>query len=70
MFAIVEHELRKGEDVLAHVIERQLFYFADKEGLAALLKYLGDSPWVEAFTVLRDHMDVFNDENPRRSFPL
>lgn len=67
IFAVGENELGDGEDVLAHVLERQISYFADKEGLAGLLKYLGDSPWVEVFGVLRDG---FNADNPRKLFSL
>lgn len=67
IFADGEHELGDGEDVLAHVLERHISYFADKEGLAGLLKHLGDSPWVEVFGVLRDG---FNADNPRKPFSL
>ncbi|KAJ0106876.1 hypothetical protein J7T55_014952 [Diaporthe amygdali] len=67
IFAVGEHELGEGEDILAHVLERQISYFADKEGLAGLLRHLGDSPWVEIFGVLRDG---FNADNPRKPFSL
>ncbi|KAI4864017.1 kinase-like domain-containing protein [Hypoxylon rubiginosum] len=67
IFAVADHELAEGEDVLSHVLERQISYFADPEGLAAFLEYLSDSPWVEVFSVLRDS---FNAENPRRPVSL
>lgn len=67
IFAVGEDELGEGEDVLAHVLERQISYFADHKGLAGLLKYLGDSPWVQVFDVIRDS---FNKDNPRRPMSL
>lgn len=67
IFAVGEHELGDGEEVLAHILQRQISYFADKEGLVGLLKHLGDSPWVEVFSVLRDG---FNADNPRKPFSL
>ncbi|KAI1777265.1 kinase-like domain-containing protein [Hypoxylon cercidicola] len=63
LFAVGEDELAEGEEVLAHVLERQISYFADEEGLAGLLKHLGDSPWVQIFGVIRDG---FGKENPRK----
>lgn len=63
-----EQELGEGEEVLAHVLERQISYFANEESLASFMKYLGDSnPWVNIFAVVRDG---FNAENPRRSLTL
>jgi serine/threonine protein kinase len=67
LFAVDENELGEGEEVLAHVLERQISYFADKDGLDGLLQHLGDSPWVEIFGVIRDG---FNTDNPRRPFFL
>ncbi|KAI1502568.1 kinase-like domain-containing protein [Biscogniauxia marginata] len=63
IFAVGEDELGEGEDVLSHVLERQISYFADEEVLAVFLRYLGDNPWVQVFSVIRDN---FNGENPRK----
>jgi len=41
--------------------------FADAEGLAALLDYLGDNPWVQVFAVI---CDGFGKDNPRRPVRL
>jgi serine/threonine protein kinase len=49
--------------VLAHVLERQISYFADEKGLDALLKHLGDNPWIPIFRIIAGG---FNKENPRR----
>lgn len=62
-----EEEIGEGEEVLAHVIERQISFFADKEGIMAFLKYLGDSPWVQIFSVIKDG---FNAENRRKPLYL
>jgi serine/threonine protein kinase len=52
---------------LAVVIERQISYFADEERLCRFLEYLGDSPLVPIFEVIRDG---FNKDNPRRPFSI
>ena len=44
IFAVDEEELADGEEPLAVVLERQISYFADEDGLNGLLKHLGDSP--------------------------
>lgn len=67
IFAVGEDELSEGVDPLAIVIERQISYFADEDGLKEFLKYLGDNPWVSVFEVIRDG---FNKDNPRRPFLL
>lgn len=67
IFAVDEDELGEDEEVLAHVLERQISYFADREGLVGLLEHLGNSPWVEVFAVIRDG---FNADNPRRPISL
>lgn len=54
-------------DKLSIVIERQISYFADMDGLNGLLSHLQDNPWVQVFEVLRDS---FNEDNPRRPFSL
>ena len=67
IFAVDEKELAEGEELLAVVLERQISYFADKEGLDGVLKYLGDSPWCEVLKVIRGG---FNKANPRKPFSL
>jgi serine/threonine protein kinase len=67
IFAIDEAELEEGEEPLAVILERQMSYFADEEGLNAFLKYLGDSPWCQILEVLRDG---FNKTNPRKPISL
>lgn len=63
-----DEDLEEGVDPLAIVIERQISYFADEDGLNGFLKHLGpDNPWVRVFEVLRDG---FKKENPRRPFGL
>jgi serine/threonine protein kinase len=44
------------------VIERQISYFTDEDGLNGFLKHLGDNLWVRVFEVIRDG---FNQETPR-----
>ena len=63
IFAVEEDDLEEGEEALAVILERQISYFADEEGLDAFLKYLGDSPWSQILEVLRDR---FNETNPRK----
>ena len=60
-----EKALPGGEVALAHVLERQISYFADLEGFDGLLRHLGDSPWCKVLETLRDG---FNEENPREPF--
>ncbi|KAK2809389.1 hypothetical protein FQN50_003848 [Emmonsiellopsis sp. PD_5] len=67
IFAVGEDELDKGVDPLAIVIERQISYFADEDGLNGFLKCLDNNPWVHVFEVIRDG---FNKDNPRRPFFL
>ena len=67
IFAVNEEEVGEGEEVLGHVLERQISYFADLDGLNALMKHLGDSPWCEVLKVL---VGTFNETNPRRPFSL
>ena len=47
ILAVGEDEIGEGEELLGHVLERQISYFADWDGLVALFKHLGDSPWCE-----------------------
>lgn len=67
IFAVGDDELGPGEDKIAHVLERQITYFADEEGLVALLEYLDDNPWVQVFCIIRDG---FGKEKPRRPVRL
>jgi serine/threonine protein kinase len=67
IFAVGEEELDEGVDPLAIVIERQISYFADEDGLKRFLEHLGDNPWVRVFEVVRDG---FNIDSPRRPFFL
>ncbi|KAI4126993.1 MAG: hypothetical protein LQ338_003448 [Usnochroma carphineum] len=67
IFFVDEKELEEGEHILSHVLERQISYFADLDGLDALFKHLGDSPWCDIFRTLRDG---FNAENPRKPVAL
>ncbi|KAJ2986979.1 hypothetical protein NUW58_g4763 [Xylaria curta] len=66
-FAVSEEELGEGEEILAHVLERHISYFADEEGLHALLKWLGDNPWVEKFKITQGG---FDKGYPRRSISI
>ncbi len=52
---------------MAIVLERQLSYFSDVENLCGLLQHLGDSTWVQVFTVIAEG---FNKEYPRAPFAL
>ncbi|KAK4983981.1 hypothetical protein LTR50_006891 [Elasticomyces elasticus] len=67
IFAVDDEELADGEEPLSVVLERQISYFADEDGLNGLLKHLGDSPWCEVLEVIRDG---FNKTNPRKPFSL
>lgn len=67
IFAVDEEKLVEGEEPLSVVLERQMSYFADEDGLNGLLKHLGDSPWCEVLKVIRDG---FNETNPRKPFSL
>lgn len=64
---IDEEGLPEGEVALAHILERQLSYFATLESINRLSRHLGDSPWCQILEVLRDG---FNKENPREPFYL
>ena len=67
IFAVDEEEIAEGEEILAVILERQISYFADEDGLNWLLKHLGDSPWCQIFKVLKSS---FNKSNPRQPFFL
>jgi hypothetical protein len=64
ILAVNKEELGDGEEILSHVLERQISYFADEEGLEGLCKHLGDTnPWVQVFDILRGGS---SKDNPRR----
>ena len=68
IFAVGDEELEEGVDPLAIVLERQISYFPDADGIDAFLRHLGsDNPWVRIFEVVRDG---FGTDNPRRPFSL
>ncbi|KAI2707642.1 hypothetical protein CBS147332_6700 [Penicillium roqueforti] len=67
IFAVREDELEEGVDPIAVLIERQISYFADEDGLNGFLKHLGDNPWVRVFEVTWDGL---NQETPRQPFVL
>nr|POE75149.1 cyclin-dependent kinase 6 [Quercus suber]POE94772.1 cyclin-dependent kinase 6 [Quercus suber] len=57
-----------GEEKLAIVLERQMSYFADEDGLNGLLRSLGvESPWHEIFQVIKSG---FGENQPRKPFSL
>ncbi len=58
-----EDTLPKDEVALAIILNYQISYFADGDGLEGLMKHLGESPWVEVLEVLAEG---FNKENPRK----
>lgn len=73
IYAVLKHvilyvddkALPEGELALAHVLERQISYFADLDSFLGLLRYLGNSPWCQ---VLETLCGGFNKENPREPF--
>lgn len=67
IFAVGEEELAEGEEKLSVVLERQISYFADGDGLDGFLKHLGDNPWCEVFNILASG---FGETNPREPFSL
>lgn len=67
IFAVGDDELEEDVDPLAVVVERQISYFADEDGIRGFLEYLEDNPWARIFEIIRDG---FNKDNPRRPFSL
>ena len=59
-----EQTLPEGEVALAHVLERQISYFADLEGLDGLLRHLGESPWCQVLEALRDGFNQDHSHEP------
>ncbi|KAI9665919.1 MAG: hypothetical protein M1821_003854 [Bathelium mastoideum] len=68
IFAVDDEELAPGEELLAVVLERQISYFAEEDGLHGLLRHLGKkNPWCRVFEVLKSG---FSKENARKPFSL
>lgn len=67
VFAIDEDKIQRGEDVSTEFLERQISYFADEDGLNALLKHPDDSLWCQ---ILKNLRDSFNEGNPLQPFSL
>jgi serine/threonine protein kinase len=71
IFRVSKEDLGKDEELLSIVLERQLPYFADLEGINGFLEYLHkgnpENPWIEGFQIL---VSGFNAENPREPFSL
>jgi hypothetical protein len=44
IFAVDKEELDNTGELLSVVLDRQISYFADEDGLDGFLKYLGESP--------------------------
>lgn len=67
IFAVAEDKLEKrdGAEILGEVLERQVSFFADEDGLNALLEHVDDSPWCHVFQGLRA---AFNGKILRRPF--
>ncbi|KAF1851293.1 kinase-like protein [Cucurbitaria berberidis CBS 394.84] len=60
IFAVTDEELNEGEEKLAVVLERQVSYFGDIEGMTGLLEHLKDNPWVGLYTLI---LQAFGKEN-------
>lgn len=68
IFAVGDEEVREGEEKLAIVLQRQVSYFADSQGLDGLLRHLGgDSPWREVFEAVCEEL---GEDNPRKPVSL
>lgn len=65
VLAVDEEEVPEGIEVLDIVLERQLCYFSDLEGIEGLIRYLGDSPWAQFIAMVAAD---FNSDNPRHPF--
>lgn len=67
VLAVDKAQLPERIEVLDVVLERQLSYFSDLEGLEELTRYLGDSPWAQLMAMI---VADSNAENPRRPVGL
>ncbi|KAH7381391.1 hypothetical protein DE146DRAFT_624566, partial [Phaeosphaeria sp. MPI-PUGE-AT-0046c] len=65
--AVDGEEIPEGIELLDIVLERQLSYFTDLEGIDGLIRYLGDSHWAQLIAMV---VVDFNADNPRRPFAL
>ncbi|CEL05752.1 hypothetical protein ASPCAL06867 [Aspergillus calidoustus] len=65
VFRVLDNQLH-ASDTWRYVLQRHLSYFADEEGLAGLLKHIGeDNPFHERLIELASD---FTSENPRQPF--
>lgn len=67
VLAVGEDEIPEGIELLDIVLERQMSYFSDLEGIRGLIQYLGESPWTQLIAMIAAD---FNADNPRRPFTL
>ncbi|KAF1850517.1 kinase-like protein [Cucurbitaria berberidis CBS 394.84] len=67
ILAVDEEKVSEEIEILDIVLERQLSYFSDLEGIAGLIRYLGGSPWAQFIALVAAD---FNADNPRRPFGL
>jgi serine/threonine protein kinase len=67
VLAVDEEEIPEGIELLDIVLERQLSYFSDLEGIDGLIRYLGNSPWAQLIAMVAAD---FNADNPRRPLAL
>jgi serine/threonine protein kinase len=67
VLVVDEEEIPEGIELLVIILERQLSYFSDLEGIDGLIRYLGDSPWAQLIAMV---VADFNADNPRRPFSL
>ncbi|KAH8712230.1 kinase-like domain-containing protein [Phaeosphaeriaceae sp. PMI808] len=67
VLAVDEDEIPEGIELLDIVLERQLSYFSDFEGIQGLIQYLGESPWAQLIAMIAAD---FNADNPRRPFEI
>ena len=67
ILAVDKESLDEDKKALAVILEHQISYFADEEGLNGVLKHLGDSPWGQVLELLRGG---FNKINPRKPVSL
>ena len=69
IFAIDEADLEGGAvEPQAIILERQISYFSDPEGLQGLLDHLGDNPWCDILAIIRSGVGI--EENPARPFQI
>lgn len=67
VLAVDEAEIPEGIEILDIVLERQLSYFSDLDGVEGLIRSLGDSLWAQLIAIIAAG---FNADNLRPSFGL